>query len=327
MKKFLSLIVIISLFFCPYVAAAEKTGESAPIKVKVTKTKSKKPTMTWRINHIGRKLLDDNKIVANVTFKLKKTNKVNAYANLKKDVVVFSGLVRLCEYDDELAGIIAHEVGHIVNAHVAKMNLANNIVNLSLNMPKEVQIVTIPIALVYKISSKKWSRLEEFEADATAVDLMVGAGYNPLGMVSILQKITGERYFDFLSTHPSGEKRTLYIYDYIAHTYPQYVEKGFDSESYEEFLAYAQPIFEKREFDNDLMEKHLKKQEKLEQVRKKKYEKYQKAYYRKQEKLKEKELKQQQKAQEELEKAKQKQLEQEQKLKEKESKEQKESAS
>lgn len=289
----------------------KKTKSTKPKKASVTKTAG--PTMTERINTIGNRLLTRNKIEAAINFKLRKTSKINAYADLHGNVMVFSGLIRICENDEELAGIIAHEVGHIVNAHMAKLTLANMAVNVSLELAKAVPVVALPVALVYLVSAKRWQRMDEYEADITSVDLMIGAGYNPLAMVSALQKINSGKYLDFLSTHPSGEKRTLYIYDYIAHRYPQYIEKGYDTESYREFLAYAKPILDERKFDNDLMTKHLEKQEKLEIKRKKKYAKYQRAYYEKQERIAQDKIEQEQKALEAKEKLAQKALKEEQK--------------
>lgn len=182
----------------------KKTKSTKPKKASVTKTAG--PTMTERINTIGNRLLTRNKIEAAINFKLRKTSKINAYADLHGNVMVFSGLIRICENDEELAGIIAHEVGHIVNAHMAKLTLANMAVNVSLELAKAVPVVALPVALVYLVSAKRWQRMDEYEADITSVDLMIGAGYNPLAMVSALQKINSGKYLDFLSTHPSGEK-------------------------------------------------------------------------------------------------------------------------
>ena len=92
------------------------------------------------------------------------------------------------------------------------------------------------------------------------------------------------------STHPSGEKRTLYIYDYIAKAYPEYIEQGFDTESYEEFLIYYEDVAKERAQNPEKMIKHEKKFEKLEEKRKKKYAKYQRKWIRQEEKQRQKEL-------------------------------------
>ena len=285
MKKIFSFFIVFILFFTHYSFAAQTTSETTVKKARVQKYKS--PTMTKRINDICDNLLEKNKISTKVRMKLRKTNKVNAYASMSREIVVFSGLVKICENDDELAGVIAHELGHIVNAHVYKLNAVNAVAQTSLHVAKEVPIVALPAALVYKVGFKKWMRMDEYESDVTAVDLLVGAGYNPLGMVSIIQKISGEKYADFLATHPSGEKRTLYIYDYIAKAYPQYIEKGFDTESFEEFLYYWEDVQQERAQNPEKMIKHEKKFNKLEEKRKKKYAKYQRRQLKQEQKQKE----------------------------------------
>ena len=286
MKKLLTFIFLFTLFFTPLACIAQ--DDNYPKKGRVTK--SQKQTMTRRINDICDRLLERNKISTKVTMKLRKTSKVNAYANMGREIVVFSGLIKICENDDELAGVIAHELGHLVNAHVYKLNAVNAVAYTTLQVANEVPVVAVPAALIYSVGFKKWMRMDEYEADITSVDLLVGAGYNPLGMLSILQKITGEKYIDFLKTHPSGEKRALYIYDYIAHTYPEFIEKGFDTESYEEFLYYLEDVLQERAQNPEKMIKHQKKFEKLEEKRKKKYAKYQRKQLKKEEKQKQKEL-------------------------------------
>ncbi len=288
MKKIISFLIFFTLFFAPYSFAAQIDTNATVKKARVTK--SQKQTMTRRINDICDRLLERNKISTKVRMKLRKTSRVNAYANIYKEIVVFSGLVKICENDDELAGIIAHELGHLVNAHVYKLNAVNAVAYTTLQVANEVPVVAVPAALIYSVGFKKWMRMDEYEADITSVDLLVGAGYNPLGILSILQKITGDKYIDFLKTHPSGEKRTLYIYDYIAHTYPEFIEKGFDTESYEEFLYYYEDVAQERAQNPEKMIKHQKKFEKLEETRKKKYAKYQRKQLKKEEKQKQKEL-------------------------------------
>ncbi len=272
-----------------YAIQNQDSADTTVKKIRVEKYK--KQTMTKRINDICDRLLEENKISIKVWMRLKKTSKVNAYANMSREIVIYSGLVKICENDDELAGVIAHELGHLLNSHVYKLNAVNSIANLSLQVASEVPIVALPAALLYKVGFRKWMRMDEFESDATAVDLLVGAGYNPLGMVSILQKISGEKYADFLSTHPSGEKRTVYIYDYIAKAYPQFIENGYDTESFEEFTYYYEDLVQERAQNPEKMIKHDEKLEKLEEKRKEKYAKYQRKKLKQEEKQRQKELK------------------------------------
>ncbi len=286
---------------------------------------AKKESMTARVNRVGRELLVKNQIDDKVRFRLRKTSKVNAYADIYKDIVVYSGLVKLCDDDDELAGIIGHEIGHIVNSHLYKQAAVYAAVYTAVNVAAQtVPAVALGTGLAYNVSSLTWSRSREFESDVTAVDLMIRAGYNPLAMVSVMHKIS-DNYFDFLSSHPSGEKRTKYIFDYISYTYPEYLKKGYKSDSYEDFLVQIQPVLDEREKNPKKMEKYLNKQAKLKEKREKKYEKYSRATRKQLEKQAKKEQEQAIKEKEKAKMQEQKALQKAQKEKEKaELKEQKE---
>lgn len=92
-------------------------------------------------------------------------------------------------------------------------------------------------------------------------------------MVSVLYKISGN-YADFTSTHPSGDKRTMYIYDYITYTYTAKAKLGYTSDSYKKFMAYAGPIVKERNADPKKLASFKKKQAKLKEKRIAKLEKY-----------------------------------------------------
>ena len=114
--------------------------------------------------------------------------------------------------------------------------------------------------------SNKVSREYEYDADYTSADLLYKAGYNPVGLISALNKISGN-YIDILSDHPSGDKRLMALYDYINYNYPDAIQKGLDTESYKSFLSYAQPTIEKRKTNEKVNNKYLKTQKKLKEKR------------------------------------------------------------
>ena len=68
-----------------------------------------------RVEKIGKNLLEKNNLPTQVTFKVIETDEVNAYASGANEICVFTGLLKFVEDDSELAGVIAHEIGHIVN--------------------------------------------------------------------------------------------------------------------------------------------------------------------------------------------------------------------
>ncbi len=229
-----------------------------------------------RVNRIGKALLSKNSLPTKINFKVYETDEINAFANADKEICVYTGLLKFVSNDAELAGVIAHEIGHIVNNHVAKQNVTNAVTSTAINTAAIIK----PNAAIKAVANTandltmlKMSRVEEYEADITGVDLMTKAGYSPLAMVSVLFKIGGS-YKDFTSTHPSSDKRTMYIYDYITYTYPAKAKAGYTTDSYKKFMAYAKPIVDARNADPKKLAAFNKQQEKLKQKRLAKLEKY-----------------------------------------------------
>ena len=213
-----------------------------------------------RVNTIGAKLLKANNVNYDIEFKVSNEEDVNAYANLEKEIYVYKGLLEFVDNDAELAGVIGHEMGHIINGHSAKQGVLGVAIALIANKLTKNQTVN---AVGQQLAQSKLSRTDEFEADITGVDLMKKAGYNPLAMVSLLNKISGDAYIDILQTHPSGEKRILNAYNYIEYNYNSYLAKGYNTTSYSKALEMINPTIEKRKKSERLTNKFNKEQEKL----------------------------------------------------------------
>lgn len=226
-----------------------------------------------RVNKIGKALLAKNNLPTKINFKVIETDEINAFANADKEICVYTGLLKFVNNDAELAGVIAHEIGHIVNNHVAKQNVVGTITATALYNVNMDSRLKAGAAAANNLTMLKMSRTKEYEADITGVDLMTKAGYNPLAMVSVLFKISGS-YADFTSTHPSGDKRTMYIYDYITYTYPAKAKLGYNTDSYKKFMAYASPIVKERNANPKKLAAFNKKQAKLKEKRLAKLEKY-----------------------------------------------------
>ncbi len=226
-----------------------------------------------RVNRIGKALLIKNNLPTKISFKVIQTDDVNAFANADKEIYVYTGLLKFVNNDDELAGVIAHEIGHIVNHHVAKQNVTSALTSTAIAASNLDYRLKAGARTANNLTMLKMSRTEEYEADITGVDLMTKAGYNPLAMVSVLFKIGG-CYKDFTSTHPSGDKRTMYIYDYITYTYPQKAKLGYTTDSYKKFMMYADPIVKERNADPKKVAAFKKSQQKLQEKRIAKLEKY-----------------------------------------------------
>lgn len=227
-----------------------------------------------RVNTIGQNIMKKNGLPANIKFIVIDKDEQNAYANFQKEVNVYTGLLKLVENDDELAAVISHEIGHILNNHIAKQTMASSIATGLITVGSYFVPAIGNAIYAERLADLKMSRNEESEADITGVDLMVNAGYKPQAMISLLYKLGGAK-FDLLSTHPSADKRTMYAYNYITYNYTNRLVTGYSSEYYNKFMEYATPIIAERNANSKKLASFQKSQEKLKQQRIKNMKKYQ----------------------------------------------------
>ena len=216
-----------------------------------------------RVNTIGTKLLKANNINYAIEFKVSEEDTINAYANIDKEILVYKGLLEYVDTDDELAGVIGHEMGHIINGHCQKQGVLNTIIaSIAAMFKPKTTAGNVVNQVGQSLAVSKISRNDEYEADLTGVDIMTRAGYNPLGMVSLLSKIS-QTYIDVLQSHPSGEKRVLNAYDYINYNYPNYISKGYSTASYKTALEMITPTLNTRNKSEQLIADYKSTQEKL----------------------------------------------------------------
>ena len=153
-----------------------------------------------KVLNVGQKILIDNKIPKRVPIIVQYNNKVlNAYSSsYDKYVYIYSSLFSYMDNDDELAAVLSHEIAHSVEAYGGMTKF-----------------------IAMQANSKKY----EQKADLNGIDYMVKAGYDPIAMITISNKILGEPVWDwgFTYTHPKGSKRLIDMYKYIYVKYPKYL--------------------------------------------------------------------------------------------------------
>ena len=134
---------------------------------------------------------------------------INAFAIPGGHVYVNTGLLKNADNLAEVAGVIAHEIGHITMYHGRDLfveRTAFESVN-SILFGDSASIAGALATMVANMTFLKYSRKNEFEADSCAVVYATKAGVNPIGMKNFLQKLK-ERYgdepkiFEPFSTHP-----------------------------------------------------------------------------------------------------------------------------
>jgi len=137
---------------------------------------------------------------------------INAFATLGGHVVVFTGLLKIADSPEEVAAVLAHEIGHIEERHVAKMLVKK----LGIGVLSSVLTGGDP-AIIYEILelsiSSSFSRKHEGEADDFGLELLEKANISPYSMASVFRKMSKlnnnkfEKELEFISSHPETDKR------------------------------------------------------------------------------------------------------------------------
>lgn len=145
---------------------------------------------------------------------------VNAFALPGGYVYLNRGLIERASNMSEVAGVLAHEIGHVVERHgIERMAHANN-VGLGANLayillgrqPGSIEQAAVGAGLQGAFIAPH-SRNAEREADAVAIRYLVAAGINPYGIVTMFEKLQAERrsspnaVAQWFSTHPLEEER------------------------------------------------------------------------------------------------------------------------
>lgn len=139
---------------------------------------------------------------------------VNAVSLPGGYIYVFRGLIERVENDDQLAGVIAHEVGHITARHgVKRMQNAYAALLLQIAAAQTNSGVAGGANLALTSLFLEHSQQDEFEADRLSVKYLKKAGYDPRGIVAFLEKLKADKekeplkQYSYWRTHPYLSKR------------------------------------------------------------------------------------------------------------------------
>jgi predicted Zn-dependent protease len=158
---------------------------------------------------------------------------VNAFALPGGQVFITSALFSRLETEGQLAGVLAHEVGHVVGRHsaerIAKSELMQGLVGavgVGASDSADGGRGAAQIAsLVADFTTLKYGREDELESDRLGLGFMVDSGYDPRSMIRVMQILEaasgGSSQPEFASTHPNPGNRIKHIEDALAEKYPQ----------------------------------------------------------------------------------------------------------
>ena len=164
-----------------------------------------RPDVQWQVN-----VIDDPKTV-------------NAFATPGGYLYVYSGLLAAADNEAQLAGVMAHETGHVVARHAARSLVLEHGADAVTAMaagknPGLVGQLTSSIAT--KGVMLTHSRGEETEADESGARYAAAAGYDPHGLISFFQRLekkegSSPRFAAYLSDHPATPDRVAHVTTFI----------------------------------------------------------------------------------------------------------------
>lgn len=150
---------------------------------------------------------------------------VNAFAAPGGHISIFSGLILRTDNENELAGVMAHEMAHVTQRHVARMIAGSSTMSLTAlaalaaaalvgGSNPQAAAAAVNLGIAGAIQQQiNFTRDHEYEADRIGIQILSGASFNPEGMVSFFEKLSrqeGDGFYvhnELLRTHPVTTNR------------------------------------------------------------------------------------------------------------------------
>jgi len=139
---------------------------------------------------------------------------VNAFALPGGHILVTTGLIEMCDTQEELLAVICHEIGHIEKRHVINRLIREMGVSLLLSADP---YVTGEVARM--LISSGFNRKQEEEADLFACELMMKAGLEPRALAGLFRKMKEEQTvnldrFEWIMSHPNLDARIRAVLEF-----------------------------------------------------------------------------------------------------------------
>lgn len=169
------------------------------------------------INLVGRTLVRHaNRPGIVYHFGILSTSEINAFATPGGYIFVTEGLLNLIKDESELAGVIAHEISHVTERHIAKALQKANLIGAGEDFAAASGKGSSPYGALadysLQILSKGYSRSEELDADRLGTALVSSAGYEMTGLRRVVERLGAQDPKSFLQTrfnktHPAAKDR------------------------------------------------------------------------------------------------------------------------
>ncbi len=174
------------------------------------------------VRAIGQRILDSADIDGGYHFNIIDDSHFNAFATPDGYIFLHRGIIASLNSEGELAGIIGHEIGHVVGRHAKRRNRISRI-GLVAGILGSIVTGTGAVGNLASTTTDTlasgFGRELELEADSYGGEFLAKAGYNPMSMIDGIQVLKDRelfekskadavpRYHGLFTTHPKNDKR------------------------------------------------------------------------------------------------------------------------
>lgn len=199
-------------------------GKESADQVRKQMTVIKDPVLTAYVNRVGQRLVSSREAQASgfpFTFEVVADPSINAFALPGGPMFINTGLLRAVDNEAQLAGVMGHEMSHVILRHGTNQASKSQLIELPALLGAQMtgssmlgKLAQVGIGLGANSVLLKFSRTDESQADLMGSHLMAEAGYDPMQLARFFDKLNangGQQAPQFLSDHPNPENREKVI--------------------------------------------------------------------------------------------------------------------
>ena len=229
--------LLVTGFFLPKVALSITVAEEEELSREFMKIIQKNykfvedPVIVNYVNKVGKKIVSVlSPQPFTYRFYIIKDDVYNAFATPAGHIFIYSGLMAAMDNEEELAGILGHEIAHVLCRHISQKidrskkisiaTLAGIAAGIFLGAEGAGEVgnaVIVGSMAAGQSMTLAYSRKDERQADQIGLKYLTKAGYSGDGLLTMLSKIRSKHWFGteqiptYLATHPAPEERLAYI--------------------------------------------------------------------------------------------------------------------
>jgi beta-barrel assembly-enhancing protease len=209
-------------------------GKESADQVRKQMTVLKDPALTAYVNRVGQRLVSSREAQESgfpFTFEVVADPSINAFALPGGPMFINTGLLRAVDNEAQLAGVMGHEMSHVILRHGTNQASKSQLIELPAILGAQMtgtsmvgKLAQLGIGLGANSVLLRFSRTDERQADLMGSHLMAEAGYDPMQLARFFEKLNadgGQRTMQFLSDHPNPENREKAIATEVQRLPPQ----------------------------------------------------------------------------------------------------------